>query len=172
MGKAVPETAASRLLPILLEGIEVNKMVLYRKLRTFIASRHPEQPPAFPRQMAGAIINDLFASPTDLPEPVAAFMIAHREVIDFERQAFTSEAPEMKIVLTDTLRMQTVCDLMAGLPEPGLLQRAESAGILLTEREIPLPHSFIDMARRLGKTNGLLTPPAPSNNTPDPRKVN
>lgn len=161
MGKAVPETAASRLLPILLEGIEVNKMVLYRKLAAFISPRHPEQPPAFPGQLAGAVINDLFASPTDLPEPVAAFITAHRELIDLERQAFTNEAPELRIVLTDTLRMQTICDLMAGLPDPELLQRAESAGILLTEREMPLPHTFIDMARRLGTANGLLTPPAP-----------
>ena len=157
----MPETAASRLLPILQEGIEVSKMVLYRKLSEFIASRLPEQPPAFPGQLAGAVINDLFAGLAELPESVATYITANRELIDRERRAFVAEQPEMKIVLTDTLRMQTICDLLTGLPDPGLLQRAESAEILLAEREMPLPHTFIDMARRLGKAHGLLTPPAP-----------
>ena len=156
----MPETA-SRLLPILQEGVEVTKMVLYLKLKAFCAQRLPEQPPAFHTQLAGAVVNDLFTPPPDLPETIAAFMTANREMIDRERQAFLGESPEMKIVLTDSLRIQTICDLTAGLPEPGLLQRAENAGILLSEREMPLPHTFIDMARRLGKANGLLTPPMP-----------
>ncbi|NTV12406.1 MAG: hypothetical protein HGA96_00490 [Desulfobulbaceae bacterium] len=156
----MPETATHRLLPILQEGIEVNKMVLYRTLSAFIAPRHPAEPAAFPGQLAGAVINDLFTSAAELPEPAATFIAAHRELLDRERQAFSSARPEIRIVLTDTLRMQTICDLMAGLPDPGLLQRAESAGILLSEREMPLPHTFIDMARRLGKAHGLLTPPA------------
>jgi hypothetical protein len=155
------ETTAHRLLPILQEGVEVTKMVLYRKLRDFIAPRLPEQPLSFHTQLAGGVVNDLFTSPPDLPEPVAAFMTTHRELIDRERQAFTDAQPELKIVLTDTLRIQTICDLLAGLPDPGLLQRAEAAGVLLSEREMPLPHTFIDMARRLGKAHGLLTPPAP-----------
>jgi len=157
----MPETAASRLLPILQEGIEITKMVLFRKLKASSAQRLSGQPSAFHTQLAGAVINDLFAYPPDLPEPVAAFMTANRELIAQERQAFISEHPEMRIVLTDTLRMQTICDLMEGLPDPGILQRAESADILLSEREMPLPNSFIDMARRLGKANGLLTPPVP-----------
>lgn len=154
------ETAAGRLLPILQEGVEVTKMVLFRKLRDFIAPRLPEQSPSFHTQLAGAVINDLFASPPDLPEPAKAFITANRALIDRERQAFADAQPELKIVLTDSLRIQTICDLMAGLADPGLLQRAESAGILLSEREMPLPHTFTDMARRLGKANGLLTPPA------------
>jgi len=158
---SMSENAAGRLLPILQEGIEVSKMVLYRKLQAFIAPRLPEKPPVFAGQLAGAIINDLFVPPTDLPEAAATFMTANRELLDRERQAFTSAQPEMRIVLTDTLRMQTICDLTAGLPDPGTLQRAEGAGVLLSDREIPLPHTFIDMARRLGKAHGLLTPPAP-----------
>ena len=157
----MPETAAHRLLPILQEGIEVTKMVLFRKLRDLIAHRHPEQPDAFPGQLAGAVINDLFASSPDLPESATTFIAANLALIDQERQAFADAQPEMRIVLTDTLRMQTICDLLAALPDPGLLQRAERTGILLSEREMPLPHSFIDMARRLGKANGLLTPPPP-----------
>lgn len=160
MDKAAPEAAAGRLLPILQEGIEVCKMVFYRQLSACIGTRRPEQPPAFPGQLAGAVLNDLFTVPADLPEPTAAFMADHRELIDRERQAFISEQPEMKIVLTDTLRMQTICDLMAGRPDPGLLQRAETAGVLMAERAMPMPHTFIDMARRLGKAHGLLTPPA------------
>lgn len=161
MEKVAPETGAGRLLPILQEGIEVCKMVLYRKLAAFIAPRLPEQPPEFSGQLAAAVINDLFVSPTELPEAAAAFIATHRELLDRERQAFADGQPELKIILTDTLRMQTICDLMAGLPDPGILQRAESAGVLLAEREIPLPHSFLDMARRLGKAHGLLNPPAP-----------
>lgn len=157
----MPETAANRLLPILQECIEITKMVLFRKFKAFSGQRQPEQPAAFHAQLAGAVLNDLFASPPDLPEPVAAFMTANRQLISQEQQAFASEQPEMRIVLTDTLRMQTICDLMAGQPDPGILQRAEGTGILLSEREMPLPNSFIDMARRLGKANGLLTPPAP-----------
>jgi hypothetical protein len=158
----MPETAATRLLPILQEGIEITKMVLYRKLRDFVTPRFPEHSAAFHGQLAGGVVNDLFGPPPDLPETAAAFMGKNGELIAQERQAFASELPEMKIVITDALRMQTICALLAGLADPGLLQRAESAGILLAEREIPLPHTFIDMARRLGKASGLLTPPAPS----------
>lgn len=168
----MPETAANRLLPILQEGIEVTKMVLFRKLKAFSALRLPEQPSAFHTQLAAAVINDLFTSPPDLPEPVAAFMSSNRELIERERQAFIGEQPEMRIVLTDTLRMQTICDLMEGQPDPGILQKAESTGLLLSEREMPLPHTFIDMARRLGKANGLLTPPTPAESgqsAPPPR---
>lgn len=156
----MPETA-SRLLPILQEGVEVTKMVLFLKLKAFCAQRLPEQSPAFHTQLAGGVINDLFTPPPDLPGPAKTFISTHREMIDRERQAFLGESPEMKIVLTDALRVQTICDLTAGQPDPELLQRAKSAGILLTEREMPLPHTFIDMARRLGKANGLLTPPMP-----------
>jgi len=161
---AMPDSAASRLLPILQEGVELTKMVLFQKLKAFITQRLPEQPLTFPAQLAGAIINDLFAAPADLPEPAKAFITANREVLDQELQAFTSEQPEMKIVLTDALRIQTICDLMAGQTESGLLQRAERAGVLLTERAMPLPHTFIDLTRRLGKANGLLTPPVPQGN--------
>lgn len=157
----MPESAAHRLLPILQEGIEITKMVLYRKLRDFVAPRLPAQPTAFHGLLAGAVVNDLFGPPPGLPETAAAFMGKNSELIAQERQAFASELPEMKIVITDTLRIQTICDLLAGLPDPGILQKAESAGILLSEREMPLPHTFIDMARRLGKAHGLLTPPAP-----------
>lgn len=157
----MPETAASRLLPILQEGIEITKMVLYRKLRDFVAPRLPEQSAAFHGLLAGAVVNDLFGPPPDLPETAAAFMSNNGELIAQERQAFASELPEMKIIITDALRIETICELLAGLPDPGLLQRAESAGILLSEREMPLPNTFIDMARRLGKAHGLLTPPAP-----------
>lgn len=152
---------AGRLLPILQEGVEIVKMVLYRQLQPFIARRRPELEPAGQRQLAGAVINDLFAAPHELPAATAALIQAHREDIDRERAAFFAAHPEQKLVLTDGLRVQTLCDLSAGHPEPGLLQRAEAAGLLLTDRELPLPHTFIDLTRRLGKANGLLTPPAP-----------
>lgn len=157
--ECAPETSASRLLPILQEGIEVTKMVLYRKMAAFIAQRLPDTPATFPGQLAGAVLNDLFASPAELPEAAAGFICDHRALLDQERQAFLAEQPELRIVLTDSLRMQTICDLMAGLPDPNILPRAEGAGVLLSEREMPMPHTFIDMARRLGKANGLIVSP-------------
>jgi len=157
--RATPEQD-SRLLPILQEGVEIVKMVLYRQLQGFITERMMELEAAGQRQLAGAIINDLFAAPDELPEVTAAVIQAHREAIDRERTAFFTAHPEQKMVLTDGLRVQTLCDLSAGRPEPGLLQRAEAAGLLLTDRELPLPHTFIDLVRRLGKAHGLIVPPA------------
>lgn len=167
-----PEQQANRLLPVLQEGVEIVKMILYRQIQGFIAQRLPELEPAGQRQLAGAIINDLFAAPHELPAATAALIQAQREAIDRERITFFTDHPEQKLVLTDALRVQTLCDLSAGHPDPRLLQRAEAAGLLLTDRELPLPHTFIDLARRLGKAHGLITPLTPEKQPPGNEAVN
>lgn len=61
--------------------------------------------------------------------------------------------------LTDALRIQAVCDFQEGTDSSHLLQKAQPLGLLPTDREMPLPHSFIEMPRRMGSAFELVAPP-------------
>jgi hypothetical protein len=66
---------------------------------------------------------------------------------------------ELRIPLTDALRIQSLCDHQERLNSTATLQQAQKLKILLTDRDLPLPHSFIELVRRLGSKFGLLLPP-------------
>jgi hypothetical protein len=64
--------------------------------------------------------------------------------------------------LSDALRIQTLCDHQQGIDSSRTLQRAKDFGFLIEERDIPLPSSFMTLARRLGAEHSLISPPAPA----------
>lgn len=151
----------SRLIPIMRDGIEVIKMIFFLKLKTSLAARYPERDRTFILQLAGTIINQLFGSPNSA-EPYAAFAREHRDLIAEETVRLGGEFPEMRIPLTDALRMQALCDHQEGSENSAILAEAKNSGILLVDRELPLPHGFLHLVHRLGKAHGLLTPPPPA----------
>jgi hypothetical protein len=62
----------------------------------------------------------------------------------------------MRIPLTDALRVQFLCDYQEGIDSSEILQRAKQFNLLILDREVPLPASFLNLARRLGGAFDLL----------------
>lgn len=89
-----------------------------------------------------------------------AFVREHRQTIDQVLASVGSELEAMRIPLTDALRTMVLCDYQEGRDSSAVLQRAEGCGILLADRDLPLPHHFIDLVRRLGTAKGILAPVA------------
>lgn len=143
------------------DGVELIKMIFFLKLKNSLAARYPERDRTFISHLAGTIINQLFGSPNPA-EPHASFAREHRALIAEEMARLSGEFAEMRIPLTDALRMQALCDHQEGIENSVILAEAKKCGILLVEREMPLPNSFLHLVHRLGKAHGLLTPPPPA----------
>jgi hypothetical protein len=62
--------------------------------------------------------------------------------------------------LTDALRIKFLCDSLEGIDSGPVLVRAERLGILLVDRKVPLPKTFMDLVRRVGVAHNLLQPSA------------
>ncbi len=150
----------SRLIPIMREGIEVVKMIFFKELKDYLAGRHPDYDPAYTGKIAGAVLNELFGTP-NTQEPFATFVQDNKETISATLALLVNEFEKMRIPLTDALRMQFLCDSMEGDEDQGLLKRAEEFGVLIVDREMPLPHHFMELVRRLGSSYGLLIKPMP-----------
>lgn len=150
----------SKLIPIMREGVEVIKMVSFRKLASSLTERYPGWDPKFRTMLTGAVINQMFGI-TNHQEPFASFAADNQSRIDEEIREFAGHCPDMLIPLTDALRMQALCDRMSDVADDRPLEIAGAAGILIEERDLPLPPAFLDMVRRIGKAYGLVIPPSP-----------
>lgn len=147
-----------RLLPVLLDGIEVIKMILYMKLRAFFAQRQPgEDQKNFQAKLCGCIVNELFGT-SNGEEPFASFATENHAIIEIELHSLAGSIPEMLVPLTDALRIQTICDFQEGIDSRHILQKAQNLGILLSDREMPMPHTFIALVRKMGNAFGLVSP--------------
>ena len=146
----------SRLIPIMREGVEVIKMIFFRKLKTYLSGKYPDWQTADINKLSGAIINDLFGTPN--PErSFSAFAEEYKGRIQEEMNNIATEFEEMRIPLSDALRVQFLCDHQEGMDSSASLFRAEELDILLLDREVPLPAHFMSMVRRLGSVFGLLS---------------
>ncbi len=156
-----PPAIDSRLLPILRQALDVVRMILFKELRDYFSATRPDRANEAGRLAAG-VLNDLFgvANPN---EAYIAFMDANREEIDTALADFPSRFERFLIPLTDALRMQFLCDSCEGLDDStDFLVRAKERGVLLAERDLPLPHHFLELVRRLGAAYGLVSPPSES----------
>ncbi len=52
-----------RLIPIMREGVEVIKLILFKKLKSLFLEKYDEQDAVFSGRLAGVIINTLFGTP-------------------------------------------------------------------------------------------------------------
>ena len=143
-------TLENRLIPLLREGIHIIKMILFKVTRDGLAERYPQQERTFIKQLTGAMINELFCTPNH-EEPFLSFTINNRPLIEEEMKRIADDFPELRIPLTDALRVQFLCDSQEGLDNPVMLTQARDLGILIAEREIPLPDHFMTLARSLGE---------------------
>ena len=158
------DTAAtkSQLIPVLREGLSVVQMVVFKELRTGLAQKHPAGEPSFISMLAGAVTNEIFGP----PNPELRFVEFRRDnwgLIEQELLSLPAEKPELCAPITDALRVQALCDSQEGLgDDPAPLTRADALGILIRDRDVPLPSTFMTMVRDLGSQYNLITPPVPT----------
>ncbi|MGV1100943.1 hypothetical protein ACUUL3_16225 [Thiovibrio sp. JS02] len=157
----MPPSVEGRLIPIMREGIDIIKMIFFKKLKETLIRKYPERDPAFAGKLSGAMVNRIFAGENQ-EAPFLAFATENAGLIAKELSRVAVDLEEMRIPLTDALRMQTLCDHQEGSTSTATLQAAEQLGILLLDRDLPLPHSFIQLARKLGSAFGLIIPPLPA----------
>ena len=151
----------SRLIPILREGIDVVKMILFKKIKEMIISNHEDKAEIAAR-LAGAVLNEIFSTPNSDPS-FAAFCREHEQTIGMIIHEIPIKIEEMLIPLTDALRTGVMCDHQEKKDNSAVLIRAKDLGVLLSDREMPMPHQFIELVRRLGNAFNVLTPLMPEN---------
>lgn len=143
-----------RLIPILREGIHIIKMFLYKTIRPGLADRFSDRDRIYVNRLTGAIINELFGTP-NWEEPFLTFNRENETVITGELKALAENHPELKIPLTDALRVHFICDSQEGGENAQILSRAKELGLLLMDRDFPLPDQFMNLARSLGELSDL-----------------
>ncbi len=145
----------SKLIPIMREGVEVIKMIFFKQVKEYLLADDPDGDIAYYGRLAGGVINTLFG--TENPaEPFASFAEANKDRITRELENIPLAFKEMRIPLSDSLRVQFLCDSMEGIDSSAILVRAEGLGILLHDRPVPLPKNFLELVRLLGKSYNLL----------------
>lgn len=152
----------SKLIPIMREGVEVIKMIFFKEMKENLVRKHPEQDVAYGGRIAGAVLNELFGTP-NTQEPFATFVQENQEVIFTTLSAVAEEFEKLRIPLSDAIRMQFLCDSMEGNENTAVLERAEELGVLIVDRDLPMPHHFIELVRRLGSSYDLVIKPMPEN---------
>ncbi|MDA8159491.1 MAG: hypothetical protein M0T76_02040 [Desulfobacteraceae bacterium] len=146
-----------RLIPVLREGVEVVRMILFQELREHLARQAPQREPRQLSILAGAVVNRVFGLAN--PEPFFEdFARENQELIDQATRSLGTELAHLNIPLTDALRIMALCDFQEGQDSSSVLRQAQEWGLLLVERDLPLPHHFIDLTRRLGAAKGLICP--------------
>lgn len=149
----------SELINVLREGIAVVQMVLFKELRQLFSVKYPQQDFTMKSMMAGAIINKLFGA--DNPEEkFQKFNQDNYALIEQEILGLKGQFPGLQKSITDALRVQTLCDSQEGEDTTAVLKQAEEAGVLLKDRELPLPSTFMTLVRRLGEEHGLTITPS------------
>ncbi len=147
----------SKLIPALLDGVDVLKMILFKELKASLTRRLPEREDAAP--LAAAVLNQLFGTLTD-QEPQASFAEKNRERVQAALDRLGDDHPDLRAPLTDALRMQFLCDADEGIESDWILTQAADIGLLVVEQEMPLPERFMNLARVLGIAHGILDPRA------------
>ncbi|MBU4234836.1 MAG: hypothetical protein KKB91_06760 [Proteobacteria bacterium] len=160
----------SRLLPVLREGICVVQMVLFKELRSLLTSKLTCQDSLSVSMLTGAITNELFGT-LNSEEIFQEFRRKNRTDIEQELLSLARELPALRAPLTDALRIQTLCDNMEDKDSAKLLNHAAEIGLLIQERELPLPSTFMTMARSLGDAHQLIITPVEISQEDDKRLV-
>ena len=104
-------------------------------------------------------MNELFGTPNSDPA-FADFNAENHDRIQAQLSTVASAADDLLIPLTDSLRIQFLCDSLEGIDSSPVLVRAERLGILVVDRKVPLPRTFMNLVRRVGAAHNLLQPSA------------
>ena len=163
----------SKIIPIMRDAITTVQMILFQRLKDSISQRYSEgseysKDSDYSEEdnirLAGAVVNNLYGSDALDPQ-VNLFARNHRELIEEELRGLSLQMAELIPHITDSLRMQTLCDNYEGIHSIPCLLLAKELGLLDEKRELPLPSTFMLSVRRLGAESGLVKP---MNSTPPP----
>ena len=134
------------------------QMILFKELRAIMGEKNPEEDAISLSMLAGAITSELFGTQNP-EEKFVLFREENMTVIEQELHGLAQALPALRDPITDALRIQTLCDSQAGYTSSTNLNRADALGILVKDREVPLPSTFMTMIRALGAQYGLIIPP-------------
>jgi len=149
----------SRLVPILREGVNLVRMLIFKALRDDFTQRYGDRGPGYALKLAGAVLNELFGT-ANPEESFVRFVRANETAIRDELGQLADRHENLRIPLTDALRVQFLCDSHeGGGGDEAVLTRARDLGVLITDRDVPLPKNFLNLVRRLGSSAGFLVPP-------------
>ena len=149
----------SQLIQSLREGVSIVQMVLFKEVRTNLMNNSPDLDKTTLAMLAGSITNEVFG--TQNPEErFVRFTTENWGLIEQELLKIKEDLAPLCTLLTDALRIQTLCDHQEGSDSSATLLRAKEFDFLIEERDIPLPSSFMTSVRELGKLYNLLVPSA------------
>ena len=157
--KAETTDRKSQLLAVLRDAVSVVQMILFKEIRTILAEKKPDLDSGNLSMLAGSVTNEVFG--TQNPEgKFASFRAENWAEIEQVLLSMKNEMPQLCENITDALRIQTLCDHQEGIDSSPTLVRAKDFGILVEERDVPLPSSFMSLVRGLGEQHNLVIPPA------------
>ena len=147
----------SQLIRSLREGVSIVQMVLFKEVRTNLINNRPDLDTTKLAMLAGSITNEVFGTQNP-EEKFVRFCKENWGDIEQELLSIKKELAPLCTLLTDALRIQTLCDHQEGGDSSATLLRAKELDFLLEERELPLPSTFMTSVRELGKLHNLLVP--------------
>jgi hypothetical protein len=147
----------AKIIPVMREAITTVQMVLFQCLKKNISQRYADCTEEDNVRLAGAVVNNLYGTEAVDPK-VTRFARTHRERIEEELRGLRTQVPKLIPHITDSLRMQTLCDNHEGVHSIPCLLLARELGLLDEERELPLPSTFMLSVRKLGAESGLVKP--------------
>ncbi|MCK5517061.1 MAG: hypothetical protein KAI39_09325 [Desulfobulbaceae bacterium] len=148
----------SQLIASLREGVAVVQMVLFKEIKARLMNKLLSKNQTFLSMLAGSVTNEVFGSQN--PEKkFETFRQEHMGEIEQELLSLRTDMPKLCAKVTDALRIQTLCDHQEGEDSSETLIRAKESGILIEEREVPLPSAFMTIVRLLGEEHNLIVPP-------------
>ena len=150
----------SRLIAVLREGIGLVQMIFFKEIKGRLDRDRPNLDATVRSKLAGAVTNETFGTVNPAPE-FMAFRQEHRAQIEQELLGLAVTLPHLLPALTDALRLQALCDNQEGVADDDTLLTADKLGLLLKDRETPLPSAFMTMVRELGARYHLIIPPTP-----------
>ena len=146
-----------RLLPVMREAVVMVQMIVFKVLRQSVHDRYVDKVEPFHTHVAGAVMNNLFGThPID--DSIVEFAAVNRELIERELRDLAAGCPQLIPILTDALRMKTICDNQEGIHSIPSLLMARALGLLQEERALPMPSTFMLQVRKLAAEHGLITP--------------
>lgn len=148
----------SQLIAALREAVGVVQMILFKEMRKTLETKTYNIEPSQHSMLAGAITNEVFGTPNP-EEKFAQFREANWGIIEQELLSLGGEFPFLCKYVTDALRIQVLCDHQEGGDSSVTLVKAKEFGILLEDRDVPLPSTFMTIVRELGKSHNLIIPP-------------
>ncbi|MCI5165960.1 MAG: hypothetical protein D3903_07655, partial [Candidatus Electrothrix sp. GM3_4] len=156
----------SKIIPVMREAITTVQMILFQRLKENISQRYSKDSGGSEHskyskedriRLTGAVVNNLYGNDAVDPQ-VNLFAGNHRELIEEELRGLSNQVAELIPHITDSLRMQTLCDNHEGIHSIPCLLLAKELGLLNEERELPMPSTFMLSVRTLGAESGLVKP--------------